>query len=70
MFNQRIYSTSWITVCQDTWASYAGQTSEQSRVTHGTFFYLAQEEGLMGNNSIHAGIRCKLGVSSGVRQYP
>ncbi|KAK0233523.1 arginase deacetylase [Armillaria fumosa] len=45
----------------DTWASYAGQTSEQSRVTHGTFFYLAQEEGLMGNNSIHAGIRCKLG---------
>ncbi|KAG7452212.1 arginase deacetylase [Guyanagaster necrorhizus] len=45
----------------DTWPSYAGQTSEQSRVTHGTFFYLAQEEGLMGNNSIHAGIRCKLG---------
>ncbi|GBE77658.1 Putative agmatinase [Sparassis crispa] len=48
----------------DTWASYPGQSSEQSRVTHGTFFYLAREEGLMSNTSIHAGIRCKLaGVS-------
>ncbi|KAF9800279.1 hypothetical protein IEO21_10395 [Rhodonia placenta] len=44
----------------DTWPSYAGQSTEQSRVTHGTFFYLAQEEGLMTNTSIHAGIRCKL----------
>ncbi|KAJ3489614.1 hypothetical protein NLI96_g2012 [Meripilus lineatus] len=44
----------------DTWATYPGQSSEQSRVTHGTFFYLAQEEGLMTNTSIHAGIRCKL----------
>lgn len=46
----------------DTWPSYAGQSTEQSRVTHGTFFYLAQEEGLMTNTSIHAGIRCKLSV--------
>ncbi|EMD41856.1 hypothetical protein CERSUDRAFT_129052 [Gelatoporia subvermispora B] len=44
----------------DTWGSYPGQITEQSRVTHGTFFYLAQEEGLMTNTSIHAGIRCKL----------
>ncbi|KAF9451405.1 Arginase/deacetylase [Macrolepiota fuliginosa MF-IS2] len=44
----------------DTWPSYPGQTTEQSRVTHGTFFNLANEEGLIGNNSIHAGIRCKL----------
>ncbi|KAH9950910.1 Arginase/deacetylase [Amylocystis lapponica] len=44
----------------DTWPSYPGQSSDQSRVTHGTFFYLAQEEGLMSNTSIHAGIRCKL----------
>ncbi|KAL0951705.1 hypothetical protein HGRIS_008380 [Hohenbuehelia grisea] len=44
----------------DTWAGYPGQFTEQSRVTHGTFFYLAQEEGLMSNKSIHAGIRCKL----------
>ncbi|KAF9015732.1 arginase family-domain-containing protein [Cyathus striatus] len=44
----------------DTWATYPGQISEQSRVTHGTFFYLAQEEGLISNHSIHAGIRCKL----------
>ncbi|KAF4612426.1 hypothetical protein D9613_004192 [Agrocybe pediades] len=45
----------------DTWAIYPGQTTEQSRVTHGTFFYLAQQEGLIANNSIHGGIRCKLG---------
>ncbi|KAF7337729.1 Arginase/deacetylase [Mycena sanguinolenta] len=45
----------------DTWAGYAGGITEQSKVTHGTFFYLAQEEGLMSNTSIHAGIRCKLG---------
>ncbi|CAA7264825.1 unnamed protein product [Cyclocybe aegerita] len=44
----------------DTWPAYPGQTSEQSRVTHGTFFYLAREEGLLANNSIHGGIRCKL----------
>ncbi|GLB35786.1 putative arginase family protein [Lyophyllum shimeji] len=47
----------------DTWkpeTRYADQTTEQSRVTHGTFFYLAQEEGLIANSSIHAGIRCKL----------
>ncbi|KIY50652.1 Arginase/deacetylase [Fistulina hepatica ATCC 64428] len=44
----------------DTWPAYQGTTSDQSRVTHGTFFYLAQEEGLMSNHSIHAGIRCKL----------
>ncbi|KZT74972.1 Arginase/deacetylase [Daedalea quercina L-15889] len=44
----------------DTWAAYPGTTTEQSRVTHGTFFYLAREEGLMTNTSIHAGIRCKL----------
>ncbi|KAK7063726.1 Arginase/deacetylase [Favolaschia claudopus] len=41
---------------------YAGGVTDQSKVTHGTFFYLAQEEGLMTNTSIHAGIRCKLGV--------
>ncbi|KAH9486323.1 Putative agmatinase 1 [Psilocybe cubensis] len=44
----------------DTWAAYPGQTSAQSRVTHGTFFYLANEEGLLANNSVHGGIRCKL----------
>jgi agmatinase len=45
----------------DTWAAYPGQTTEQSRITHGTFFYIAREEGLLANNSVHAGIRCKLG---------
>jgi hypothetical protein len=52
-----------ISLPQDTWASYPGQATEQARVTHGTFFYLASEEGLIANNSVHAGIRCKLGVS-------
>ncbi|RXW18505.1 hypothetical protein EST38_g7341 [Candolleomyces aberdarensis] len=45
----------------DTWPAYPGQSfTNQSRVTHGTFFYLAQEEGLLSNNSIHGGIRCKM----------
>ncbi|PSS29567.1 hypothetical protein PHLCEN_2v2715 [Hermanssonia centrifuga] len=44
----------------DTWPAYPGTTSDQSRVTHGTFFYLAHEEHLMSNTSVHAGIRCKL----------
>ena len=46
----------------DTWPAYPGPGSQQSRVTHCTFFYLANEEGLMTNTSIHAGIRCKLAV--------
>ncbi|KAG6830887.1 hypothetical protein H0H92_014038 [Tricholoma furcatifolium] len=48
----------------DTWKPgerYPDQTTEQSRVTHGTFFYLAQQEGLIANTSVHAGIRCKMG---------
>lgn len=44
----------------DTWNGYPGTVSEQSRITHGTFFYVANEEGLVSNSSIHAGIRCKL----------
>lgn len=44
----------------DTWSGYPGAVTEQSRITHGTFFYTASQEGLISNNSIHAGIRCKL----------
>jgi len=44
----------------DTWAGYPGTVTEQSRITHGTFFYIANEEGLISNTSVHAGIRCKL----------
>ncbi|KZT30919.1 Arginase/deacetylase [Neolentinus lepideus HHB14362 ss-1] len=45
----------------DTWEGYTGQTpTEQSRITHGTFFAIAREEGLLSNSSIHAGVRCKL----------
>ncbi|KAF9245904.1 arginase family-domain-containing protein [Melanogaster broomeanus] len=48
----------------DTWGNYPGAVTEQSRITHGTFFYVANEEGLVANSSIHAGIRCKLqGIS-------
>ena len=42
----------------DTWAPWA----EQERITHGTFFYVAHEEGLLSNTSVHAGIRCKMTV--------
>ncbi|EKM61356.1 uncharacterized protein PHACADRAFT_83422 [Phanerochaete carnosa HHB-10118-sp] len=44
----------------DTFPAYPGQSTEQARVTHGTFFFLAHEEGLMTNTSVHAGIRGKL----------
>ncbi|KIJ65052.1 hypothetical protein HYDPIDRAFT_27783 [Hydnomerulius pinastri MD-312] len=43
----------------DTWPTLGGIT-EQEKVTHGSFFTLAFEEGLMSNTSIHAGIRNKL----------
>jgi agmatinase len=42
----------------DTW----GPWSLQERITHGTFFYIAREEGLLSNTSVHAGIRCKMAV--------
>ncbi|KAF8560153.1 Arginase/deacetylase [Imleria badia] len=48
----------------DTWNGYPGAVTDQSLVTHGTFFYVANEEGLIANTSIHAGLRCKLQVSS------
>ena len=51
----------------DTWPAYPGTSTDQSRITHGTFFYLAKEEGLMSNHSVHAGIRCKLAVGSSVK---
>ncbi|KAH0838131.1 arginase family-domain-containing protein [Lanmaoa asiatica] len=44
----------------DTWNGYPGAVTDQSRVTHGTFFHIANEEGLIANSSVHAGIRCKL----------
>jgi len=42
----------------DTW----GPWSPQERITHGSFFYIAREEGLLSNTSVHAGIRCKMAV--------
>ncbi|KAG7099728.1 hypothetical protein E1B28_001545 [Marasmius oreades] len=45
----------------DTWPGYAGSITKQSLITHGTFFHIAYQEGLISNSSIHAGIRCKLG---------
>jgi len=40
----------------DTW----GPWSPEERITHGSFFYIAREEGLLSNSSVHAGIRCKM----------
>jgi agmatinase len=48
----------------DTWGGYPGAVTDQSRITHGTFFHIANEEGLIANSSIHAGLRCKFQVSS------
>ena len=48
----------------DTWGGYPGAVTDQSRITHGTFFHIAYEEGLIANSSIHAGIRCKFEVSN------
>lgn len=44
----------------DTW----GRWSTQERITHGSFFYIAHEEGLLSNTCVHAGIRCKMAVRS------
>ena len=52
----------------DTWGGYAGAVTDQSRITHGTFFHIANEEGLIANSSIHAGLRCKLEVSIRTRE--
>ncbi|KAJ3750857.1 Arginase/deacetylase [Lentinula detonsa] len=51
----------------DTWRDYPGGITNQSRVTHGTFFAIAQDEGLISDTSIHAGIRCKLGGEEDLR---
>ncbi|KAI0315657.1 Arginase/deacetylase [Amylostereum chailletii] len=49
----------------DTWKpTFAG--TDQSRITHGTFFYIAAEEGLMRNASIHGGIRTKMNGESDI----
>ncbi|KAI0027757.1 arginase family-domain-containing protein [Vararia minispora EC-137] len=44
----------------DTWAPPVPAPSDQSRITHGTFFHVAREEGLLRNASVHAGIRTKM----------
>ncbi|KAL0954311.1 hypothetical protein HGRIS_003310 [Hohenbuehelia grisea] len=43
----------------DTWDDKRRQ-GQQERITHGSYFAIAAEEGLLRNNSIHAGIRGKL----------
>jgi hypothetical protein len=44
-------------------SDYPGTDTAQSRITHGSFFHIAREEGLLSNHSIHGGIRCKFAVS-------
>ncbi|KAJ7247650.1 arginase family-domain-containing protein [Mycena haematopus] len=43
----------------DTWAPSPTAVG-QERITHGSFFAIAAEEGLLTNTSIHAGIRCQM----------
>ena len=53
----------------DTWDPYEGYTgivSEQSAITHGTFFWHASREGCISKGtSVHGGLRTKLFVSIG-----
>jgi agmatinase len=42
----------------DTWPAY--RYPQGAHINHGTFFAVAQGEGLVSNSSIHAGIRCKM----------
>ncbi|KIY66621.1 Arginase/deacetylase [Cylindrobasidium torrendii FP15055 ss-10] len=42
----------------DTWP--ARGSTDQERITHGSFFDVAHDENLMRNTSIHGGIRCKM----------
>lgn len=47
----------------DSWNgnTYVGASTDQSKITHGSFFWKAGEEGLLSNtSSIHAGIRTRL----------
>ncbi|KAF8528090.1 arginase family-domain-containing protein [Hysterangium stoloniferum] len=46
----------------DTWPpfGYPGASTVQAQSNHGTFFWVAAQENLISNTSIHAGIRCKL----------
>lgn len=45
----------------DTWSpgKVPSSSSDISKITHGTFFWKAFTEGLLANNSMHAGIRSK-----------
>ncbi|KAF7370588.1 Arginase deacetylase [Mycena sanguinolenta] len=43
----------------DTWAPPPFATG-QERISHGSFFAIAAEEGLLTNTSVHAGIRCQM----------
>ena len=45
----------------DTWKPET-PSAPLGRITHGTFFYIAHEEGLMRDANIHAGIRTKMAV--------
>jgi agmatinase len=60
MFNQPSYL---LMAKSDTWKPkvFGGAPSTQAAINHGTYFYHAHAEGLLGNDSnIHAGIRTTL----------
>lgn len=58
----------------DTWDPYEGYTgivSEQSAITHGTFFWHAGREGCIAKgSSVHGGLRTKLFVSLALSPCP
>ncbi|KAL2271485.1 hypothetical protein VTJ83DRAFT_856 [Remersonia thermophila] len=50
----------------DTWnPKVLGKISDYAGVNHGTFLHIAHEEGLIANNSIHAGIRAPVARPKG-----
>ncbi|KAJ3563678.1 hypothetical protein NP233_g8784 [Leucocoprinus birnbaumii] len=44
----------------DTWDPRLFGNGSEEQITHGSFFAIAASEGLMSNNSVHAGIRTRL----------
>ena len=46
----------------DTWKAEPEFNSTQAGLNHGTFFYVAKQEGLLRTENVHGGIRAKMNV--------
>lgn len=54
----------------DPYEGYTGIASNQSAITHGTFFWHASREGCISKGtSVHGGLRTKLFVSTPVSPF-